>query len=40
LGKFAEALADLRDEQLDKGKRLGRGGLHYLLKIKTRLGQQ
>ena len=40
LGKFAEALADLRDEQLDKENRLGRGGLHYLLKIKARLGYE
>jgi len=32
--RIAIALADLRDEQLDKGHKLQRAGLHYLLKVR------
>ena len=34
--KVAESLADLRDEQLEKERKLGRAGLHYLLKLRQR----
>jgi len=34
--KVAESLADLRDEQLEKERKLGRAGLHYLLKLRER----
>ena len=32
--KISGALADVRDEQLDKEHKLGRTGLHFLLKLK------
>lgn len=34
LGKVAGALADVRDEQQDREHKLGRSGLHFLLKLK------
>jgi hypothetical protein len=34
--RIAEVLADLRDEQLDKEHKLGRGGLYYLLKVRDK----
>lgn len=34
IGRIAGVLADARDEQLDKEHKLGRTGLHFLLKIK------
>jgi hypothetical protein len=34
LGQVAGALADLRDEQLDKERKLARSGLYYLLKLR------
>ena len=34
LGRIAGVLADARDEQLDKERKLGRTGLHFLLKLK------
>ena len=39
LAKVAEALADLRDEQRDKEQLLGRGGLHYVLKLQEKSKQ-
>jgi hypothetical protein len=36
LAKVAGTLADLRDEQRDKEHQLGRGGLHYLLKLQDK----
>ena len=36
LAEVSGALADLRDEQRDKEHKLGKGGLHYLLRIRKR----
>ncbi len=40
LAKVATTLADLRDEQLDKERKMGRGELHYLLKIHEKMSRE
>jgi len=39
LAEIASALADLRDEQLDKEHKMNRCGLYYLLRIKERISK-